>query len=653
MSNIHEYTLNKLRLKYKTGQTPPNNNSAAAYTAQMQADLQQLLDLIPDVSSTVNKFTSAINELTTQQNSLSMGLGKVIGIHEAFNTSIEKLVGNITYLEQRNAQLNKTFNVSSDTAQYYAEQIREIGIGIGFSDQTLFKFNKGLKDMTGGMLMSSRMSNSARESLYGFQVAAVENLGVTDEAALGFETYARTIGTSGVNAMLSLKSLTDEISKQTGIDSLSLQRDIMEDIGNMSSDVRLNFSKMPGHLEVAVLKARALGFTMEDLDKVGESLMNIEQSVSSELEYQLLSGRRLLVQGNKSFTNEFRKAKLMGDSTKQTELMAEILENEGKTLKTNYLARQQFAEMTGMTTEQISKALEKQAIAQELGITDLMKLSGDKLTSKIKELQVEYKNDENKTKLLNDFISKSDTRTTHEKVVEDNLVTIARTIASIGGKATMKDGTLDRSNRKINVSAISDDLRKNLGKSVTEIKKTFDNFIGAQTIGNYSLRSEVAFDVLTNNMTAISTQFTNLSAGIKKVTDAIEGFVKVGLKSGKDASTTPVNDTIIIPDRGPILRPAKNDVIAAFRPNDVIHNTVNDMVKPSANTNNTNTMIAVLDKMIKTMNTQTTQQPQSSLDVNALASAIATAMQSVKVEAKIRTDDMYSANRMNNRKNII
>ena len=77
-----------------------------------------------------------------------------------------------------------------------------------------------------------------------------------------------------------------------------------------------------------------------------------------------------------------------------------------------------------------------------------------------------------------------------------------------------------------------------------------------------------------------------------------------------------MGDSLIIPDRGPILKPAPNDVIAAFRPGDVI------------------------DKTLK-------GGGGSGIDYNKMAIAIAAAMQNVKVEATIKTDNLFGSTKQN------
>ena len=668
--NYYNDILFRLRSKPRLGQIS-DPNMDPDYLSSLNILLEAFGSSLLDVDNNLATVTEGLKMFTDISVKTQHGIGKVLSIQEKWDSGIESLVENITFLEERNSELNKTLGVSSATAAEYAQVIRDLGQTINFSDETLFKFTKGLNDMTGGMLMSKEMSKDAKNSLFAFQAVAQESLGLTEEAATGFETYARMVGSSGIAATVALEDMAKAISGKTGIDQLSIQRDIMQEIGSLSSDVRMNYSKMPGNLEVAVLKAKALGFTMEQLDKTGESLMNIEQSVGNELEYQLLSGQRLLTNDNKSFTNEYRKAKLMGDATKQAELMGDILQKQGKTLKGNYLARQKFAETMGMSADELSKALEKQTIAQELGATQLMKLSGKELTSEIDKLRSAYKAEgkdgAEKLKSLNKFLEANDTRTTHEKVVEDNLVTIAKTIGNI--KPSDVKNTAEKL-RKIDPAT---------GKATGDIKSVFDErktsmVSRATDLSNASSRSELMSinkgvrDQMIGSYTGVGgTKMTNISKGISKWGSGNFNFTTGGKGKGKGAKGA--TDTVIYPDGAAPVVLDKKDTVYAMRPGDRFDkqlnkshqdafsagervaqqsftgNQINRSNKPADNS------MSMIAAALQRIGNNTTSTP--ALDVNALASAIATAMQSVKIEAKIRTDDMYSSNRMNNRKNII
>lgn len=647
----YTHILSMLRGKHRIGQTNPqtNPNAGKAPDPQTQDDLQEFIQTIPNAIKAADAYKAAITELNTKNNWLSQGLGKTIGIYQDMNIKILALAKNITFLERHNSQLNKIFKVGSGTAQGYAEIIRDIGNSIGFSDTTITKYVGGLNELTNGFLMSSKVSEGAgknyRDQMIAFQTYAVESLGLSEDQATGFQKYAGTMGVSATGAAIAIKGLADAASKEMGIDALTAQHDILAGIGDMSDEVRMNYSKIPGSLEVAVLKAKALGVTMDQLDNIGKSLMNVEQSVGQEMEYQLLTGKRLLVQGDKSFTNEYRMAKLTRDAPKQAELLAEILETQADELNNNYMAREKFQEMTGMNDKELSAVLTKNRIAKELGVAELAKLDGADLANKVAALETQYLADKDKTKgaanlaKLKELTQSQSTKTTHEQIVEDNLKAIAD---SIGRQAGGVAGGV----RKINVGDIRDKLPGAMTTAFDEWRKQFD--VIAPALGKLTIATET-IETLNEPVGKLTGAFSAFTLGIDKLFKDFSDFTKIVLKTG-DPTPAVVGgtDVLITPNKGPMIRPAKNDVIAAFRPNDVIHNTLSGMAKPAGGDGGMASMLAAFEKIIKTP----APAPAQSFDIKSFASAIATALQSVKIEAKIRTDDVYASTSMNNGKNI-
>jgi hypothetical protein len=196
----------------------------------------------------------------------------------------------------------------------------------------------------------------------------------------------------------------------------------------MSANLQLQYSKIPGSLELAVLKSRALGLSMADLNKTGQSLLNIESSVGEELEYQLLTGRRLLTADGESLTNAYRMATIRGDANEQAELMNKLIEDEGETLKTNLFARQQAAKMLGMDEATLSRAIQKKEILDRLEAEsgkDLMSLSGDALIAQAKALGATAEE-----------VKALDLRTTDELILEEMEKMNTNIIQSITGTAT-------------------------------------------------------------------------------------------------------------------------------------------------------------------------------------------------------------------------
>ena len=645
----YTHILSMLRGQHRLGQTDPTGRKP-----QDDKDLKLLAKMLPGINDLTLAYATALTELDTANNQAAQGLGKSIAVMQSMNTEIANLTKNITFLEEHNKQLNGIFKVGSGKAQEYAETIRDIGIQVGFSDATINKYIGGVNELTNGFLMSTKITKQSninyRNQMIAFQTYAVETLGLSQEQALGFQKYAGTMGVSAANATEQIKLLSDQVATEMGIDALTAQHDILAGIGEMSDDVRMNYSKIPGSLEVAVLKAKALGVTMEQLDSMGESLMNIEQSVGQEMEYQLLTGKRLLVQGDKSFTNEFRMAKLTGDGPKQAQLLADVLEDQGDTLRTNYMARKKFAEMAGISDKELSAVLTKTQIAKELGVESLGKLDGADFANKVADLKKEYTamGDDGKEQLtkLAKLTESQDIRTSHEKVTEDNLIDIAKSIRKIGGIKADRDKD-PTTTKGINVGKLRKDIPTKMSASYSGYKEKLSDKTISQGLGAATLKRE-AMDPITAPIKVLAEALPGFSGVINNLTGTLTSAAGIDLKSG----TTPVHtkDVLITPNKGPILRPAKNDVIAAFRPNDVIHNTLSGMSKPAGGDGGMASLLAGLEKIIKTASPA--PAPAQSFDIKLFASAIATALQSVKIEAKIRTDDAYASTSMNNGKNI-
>lgn len=608
--NTESYILLK-KLRSKPVQSATSGKSGLAGDP---VELTNLLKSLGNAGNNLVTFQTAYATAlkTIQDGSVyaSQGLGKLVGMHESFNAELEKVVQNMTFLENRNSTLNKGFGVSGNKAQQYAAKIRDLGKTFGYGDEDLLEYTNQLKELTGGFILSSEGSDVFKKKLIMGQAYMQKNMKLTEEQAASYEQYANGMNNAGVDYAEAMQGLSKKIAKAAGIDEQQAQRDIMIEISALTNDVQLQYSRMPGNLELAVLKAKALGLTMAELKSTGDSLLDIESSVGNELEYQLLTGRRLLVDGKKSLTNEYRMATMRGDANKQAELMNKFLETEGDTLRTNMFARKKASELLGIDEQTLARSLQKQKIANELGIKNLMGLSEDAVKTEIEALRKNYKG-ENKSDFeakLNKFLAASDTRTSHEKAVEENLAQIADLIST----------------------SVAFDV-ETVGKSALDLVKSqgiinFKNMLkGKQReIGQLSVESETN-TAIAGPIAKIAGFIPGIGTGLNALTSALNAVNKT-FTTGKQPNIVAGNDILITPDKGPIIRPAKNDVIAAFRPNDII------------------------DRTLKSTTTQPNGNVNMKIDYNMLAQAISNAMRNVKVEATVKTDNLYAATYLNNRK---
>lgn len=132
-------------------------------------------------------------------------------------------------------------------------------------------------------------------------------------------------------------------------------KEVLEDIGNLSAGILVKFQGNSTALGQAVVQAKALGLSLEQVDKIGESLLNWESSIETELKAELLTGRELNLE-------RARSAALFGD---QASLMQEIASQAG-TLEQfqgkNVLAQKSLAEAFGLSRDEMADMLLQQEL---------------------------------------------------------------------------------------------------------------------------------------------------------------------------------------------------------------------------------------------------------------------------------------------------
>jgi len=128
----------------------------------------------------------------------------------------------------------------------------------------------------------------------------------------------------------------------------------------VSGQLAANLQNNPEQIVKAVVQAKALGTTLEQVKNQGESLLNFETSIENELKAELITGQQLNLE-------RARAAALMGDQV----TLAQELSNQGMTLEKfqsmNVIAQRSFAEALGLSSDQLADQLTKQKLAIESG----------------------------------------------------------------------------------------------------------------------------------------------------------------------------------------------------------------------------------------------------------------------------------------------
>jgi len=419
MHNSYLHTIERLKQQPRLGMPISNDPKKAEEEKRKREQAKQSADTLAGVGSEIVNLTKVSDALTESNIALSTGIQRLIGVQQSYGDVLKTAAEDATKLEQRNSGLQKSFGLNIEKAGDYGFKLEELSADMKMSRENLEKYIVGLNDVTAGFIASSKAGDAQIKTITNQQRYFTDILGVSEEAAVGLQGFAAAAGYKGNELVKSLEIQATEIENITGLKGV--QRDIDEEIGTLSAEAQLQFGRMPATLGLAVMKTKAMGLSLDQLTKTGDSLLNIEQSVGDELELQLLTGTRL-VKNNKSLTNEYRKYYLAGDAEKMASTLNDAYETQKKSLKTNMLARKQFEKTFGLEEGAVAKMQQREEIINKLrtdGKTkeELMGLSGDDLKAKIDELKKSGGLDigtEDMAALMDTY----DTRSTQEKQTE-------------------------------------------------------------------------------------------------------------------------------------------------------------------------------------------------------------------------------------------
>ena len=173
-------------------------------------------------------------------------------------------------------------------------------------------------------------------------------LGLSDEAIGRAGKSSLILGKSMENIKLDIIEQTTQVRTQTGI-ALDYNK-ILEKTLNVSGQIAAQLGNNPEKIAAAVAQANALGMELEQVAKVGESLLGFEQSIAAELEAELLTGKQL----------NLERARLLALTGDYEGLSKEIAEQAGtfsEFSQMNVIQQQKLAEAFGMSADELSNML--------------------------------------------------------------------------------------------------------------------------------------------------------------------------------------------------------------------------------------------------------------------------------------------------------
>jgi len=311
-------------------------------------------------------FTSGINKMAKGSRAAAVagkGLGgSLMGAFKALKlnpfglilTGVVALVKALISANNKITALAKGLGVSKNEARGLNRRLNEAAMSSDNLLNTSKEIGKAFADINTFLGTSSTVISG--ELLDG--VATLQNrLGLTKESAMGFAQASLLGGESISQIKLDATGAAKAVEREMG--SRVAIKDVLEETGKVSGQIRANLSANPGRIAAAITQAKLLGMELKDVAQAGKQLLNFEESINSELEAELLTGKQINLE-------KARLAALTGDQETLSKELAENMGDFNDFSKMNVLQQDALAKSLGMQADQVADILLKQGNIAEL-----------------------------------------------------------------------------------------------------------------------------------------------------------------------------------------------------------------------------------------------------------------------------------------------
>ena len=232
---------------------------------------EAMSDLLNKTQEAIEKGEKGINQLGSVSSAIANG----------FNTAVNPITLTIAGI----TALIRNFNALSEAQ---TEFIRLTGQGA----RRVTLLNDGY--LTGIDLINTQIELTNQLGINASKVFSLDTLYAAGE-------FTKAIGLSaGASANLARFSTINNENLDDSADALSRsvpkafsQKQILEETANVSSDIAVSLGSSTAEIGKAVIEAKKLGLSLQQVDEIAGSLLDIESSIAAEFEAEVITGKQL------------------------------------------------------------------------------------------------------------------------------------------------------------------------------------------------------------------------------------------------------------------------------------------------------------------------------------------------------------------------
>lgn len=305
---------------------------------------------------------------------LSLGKNLAKGLLDPLVIS-EQILGGILAVDDQTGKLAKNFGISYNLA---------LGISNSLNDaaNASYLLNINTAGLTDTFIeINNRYGTFAKINENNLETFSQlkDVVGLSEESIGKISDIALLTGASAEDISKQFLGQAKALALQNNL-ALN-EKQIFDELQNVSAATLLSLKGQPNALASSIVKAKALGVSLGDVEKIASSLLDFESSITSELEAELLTGKNLNLERARYFALSNNIAGVAEEITKQ-------IGSAENFSKMNVIQQEALAKSVGMQRDELAKALmERKAMAALEGTEG--KTAKERFDNLVKEVGLE------------------------------------------------------------------------------------------------------------------------------------------------------------------------------------------------------------------------------------------------------------------------
>jgi hypothetical protein len=295
--------------------------------------IQDFKNINQELSTQTNKYKNIGNALKDQLTKTNL-----------IDFALVEMVTTLINVDKQTGDLAKGFNITYNEALNLRDELYAMARDSGELTANTKAYQETILAVGKSLGSNAVLNSKDLETFTMLRDAA----GLTNEELAEMQklTYV-----SGINLEDNVGSLFGA-AKMMGLNNKMLlnEKDIMRDVAKTSKAIQLSLGGQGKSLGEAAAQVKILGMNMKQVEDISSSLLNFEQSIASELEAELLTGKDL----------NLERARMYAINNDMEGVAREIRKNYGDTAefaKMNRIQQEAAAKAVGMSREDLAATL--------------------------------------------------------------------------------------------------------------------------------------------------------------------------------------------------------------------------------------------------------------------------------------------------------